>query len=66
MTQRKPFYDKSKINNNNNNVNNLPETMKYQVGIRQGIVCLMGRKNSSALGGSLSRDVVSIKILVVV
>ena len=31
---------------------------------RPGIVCLMGRKNSSTLGGSLSRDGVSIKALV--
>ena len=33
-----------------------PHTMKYLVGVRQGIVCLMGRKNSSDLVGSLSRD----------
>ena len=37
-----------------------PRLLKYRVG-----VCLMGRKNSSALGGSLSRDGVSIKTLVV-
>ena len=41
-----------------------PETLKYWIGIQQGIVCLMGRKNSSALGGSLSRAGVSIKTLV--
>ena len=39
---------------------------KYLVGVRQGIVYLMGRKNSSDLGGSLSRDGVLINILVVV
>ena len=38
--------------------------LKYQVGVRRGIVCLMGRENSSALGGSLSRDGISIKTLV--
>ena len=38
--------------------------IKYQVAVRRGIVCLMGRKTSSALGGSLSRDDVSIKELV--
>ena len=31
-----------------------------------GTVCLMGRKNSSALGGSFSIDCVSIKIKAVV
>ena len=31
------------------------------VGVRRGIVCLMGRKNSSALAGIISRDGVSIK-----
>ena len=41
-----------------------PSLLKYRVGVRRGIVCLMGRKNSSALGGSLSRDGVSIKTLV--
>ena len=30
------------------------------------IFCLIGRKSSSSLGGSLSRDDVSIKILVIV
>ena len=38
----------------------------YRVGVRRAIVCLIGRKNTSVLGGSLSRDSVSIKILVVV
>ena len=38
--------------------------MKYRVGVRPGIDCLMGRKFLSALGGSLSRDVVSVKTLV--
>ena len=37
------------------------ETIEYRVGIWQRIVCLMGIKNASALGGSLSRDDVSIK-----
>ena len=40
-------------NNNNNNNNNAPETIKYRVGVRRGIFCLMGKKNSSALDGSL-------------
>ena len=40
-----------------------PRLLKYQVGVQRGIVCLMGRENSSALGGSLSRDGVSIKTL---
>ena len=40
-----------------------PRLLKYQVGVRRGIVCLMGRENSSALGGRLSRDGVSIKTL---
>ena len=50
-------------NNNNNNNNSSPEILRYRVGIRWGIVCPMGRKKSSALGGSLSRDGVSIKRL---
>ena len=37
--------------------------LKYRVGVRRGIVCLLGRKNSLALGDSLSRDGVSIKTL---
>ena len=41
------------------------ETIKYQVGVWLGIVCLMGTNNFSAFGGSLSRSV-STKILVVV
>ena len=41
-----------------------PRHFKYRVGARRAIVCLMGRKNSSALGGSLSRNGVSIKTLV--
>ena len=62
-------------NNNNNNKNNNdnmnknknnPETIKYRVGVRRAMVCFMDRKNSSALGGNLSRDGVSIKILVFV
>ena len=40
--------------------------IKYWVGVRRGIVCLMDRKNSSALGDSLSRDGASIKIPVAV
>ena len=42
----------------------IPETLKYRVGVRWEIVWLMDRKNSSALGGSLSRDGVSMKTLV--
>ena len=42
------------------------KTMKYWVSIWYGIVSLMGRKNSSGLGGSLSRDGVLIKIPVAV
>ena len=57
------FHDNNNNNNNNNN-NSLPKNLKCWVGIRWEIVCLMGRKNSSALGGSLSRDGVSIKTLV--
>ena len=38
----------------------------YRVSVRRAVVCLIGRKNSSALGGSLSRDSVSIKIPVLV
>ena len=37
--------------------------MKYRVGVCQGIVCLMGRKNTAALGGSLSRNGISINTL---
>ena len=37
--------------------------LKYWFGVWQGIVCLMDRKSSSALGGSLSRDGDSIKAL---
>ena len=47
------------VNNDNNNNNIIPEALKYRVG-----VCLTGRKNLSALVGSLSRDGVSIKTLV--
>ena len=54
------------INGSQIYVPNTSETIKYWVGIRRGIVCLMDRKNSSALGGSLSRDGVFIKIPVVV
>ena len=61
---QKLFSDKNKINNNNNN--NLPETIEFRVRVRWRIVYLMGGKNSSALGSSLSRDDISIKILVVV
>ena len=43
-----------------------PETMKFRVGVRRGIVCLMGRGDSLALVGSSPRDGVSIKIPVVV
>ena len=42
------------------------ENIKYWVGVRRGIVYLMGRKNSSDLGYSLSRDCVSMKMPVVV
>ena len=45
----------------NNNINKVPEILKQRLGVRQGIACLMGRKNSSALDGCLSRDHVSIK-----
>ena len=47
---------------NNDTIN--PKTLKYRVSVLRGIVYLMGRKNSSALGGSLFRDCVSIKTLV--
>ena len=46
------------------NKNNNPGTLKYRAGVRRGIVRLMRRKNSSALGGSLPRGGVSIKTLV--
>ena len=55
--------------NNNDNINknkNNPETIRYRVGVQRAIVCFMDRKNSSALGGNLSRDGVSIKIPVFV
>ena len=42
----------------------IPKTIKYWAGVWQEIVCLIGRKNSSALDGSLSKDGVSIKTLV--
>ena len=48
-------------NKNNDNNNNIPETLKHRVGVRREIIGLMGRKNPSALGGSLSRNGVSIK-----
>ena len=38
--------------------------MKCQVGIRQGIVCLMGGKDSLASAGNPPSDGVTIKILV--
>ena len=38
--------------------------MKYRVGVRRGIVCLMGRRDSSALAGNPPNDGVTIKILV--
>ena len=38
--------------------------MKYQVGIWQGIVCLMGGRDSLALAGNPPSDGVMIKILV--
>ena len=44
----------------------LPETLKYRVGIRRGLVCLMGRGDSLALAGNPPKDGVSIKIQVVV
>ena len=43
-----------------------PATLKYRVGVRRGIVCLMGRRDSLALVGSPPRDGVSINIPVVV
>ena len=46
---------------NNNNINKVSEILKHRLGVRQGIVCLIGRKNSSVLDGCLSRDDVSIK-----
>ena len=52
--------------NSNNNNDNFSEKIKYQVGIEQGIVCVMGSNNSSALSGSHSRDDISIKIPAVV
>ena len=42
----------------------LPETMKYRVGVRQGIVCLMGGRDSLVLAGNPPSDGVMIKILV--
>ena len=38
--------------------------MKYRVGIQQGIVCLMGVRDSLALAGNPPSDGVMIKILV--
>ena len=38
--------------------------MKYRVGVRQGIVCLMGGRDSLALAGNPPSDGVTIKILV--
>ena len=44
----------------------LPETMKYRVGVRRGLVCLMAGRGSLALVGNPPSDGVTIKILVVV
>ena len=38
--------------------------MKYRVGVRRGIVCLMGGRDSLALAGNPPSDGVTIKILV--
>ena len=38
--------------------------MKYWVGVRRGIVCLMGGRDSLALAGNPPSDGVTIKILV--
>ena len=38
--------------------------MKYRVGVRRGIVCLMGGRDSLALSGNPPSDGVTIKILV--
>ena len=46
----------NEYNNNNSNM-----TMKYRVGVRRGLVCLMGRGNSLALVGSPPSDGVTIK-----
>ena len=61
--------DNNDTNNNSNNDNycycyyyHFSEAKKCWVGVRRGIVCLMSRKNSSALGGTLSIDGVSIEI----
>ena len=43
-----------------------PETMKFRVGIRRGMVCLMDRGDSSALVGNHHSDGVTRKTLVVV
>jgi len=40
--------------------------MKYRVGVRRGLVCLMGGGDSLALNSNLPSDGITIKILVVV
>ena len=60
----KRFNTSGYCNNNNNNNNNNNMTMKYRVGIWQGIVCLMGGRDSLALAGNPPSDGVMIKILV--
>ena len=56
----------SMYNNNNNNNNNNSVVLKYRVGVRRDKPCLMARLGSLALDGSLPRDGVLIKTLVVV
>ena len=59
--------NKRSIKNNNYNNNNIPMVLKYQVGIRPGITMSHGQAGVFiALDGSLPRDGVSIKTLVVV
>ena len=43
-----------------------PRDMKYRVGVRRGLVCLMGRRDSLVLVDNPPRDGVSIKTLMVV
>ena len=52
--------------NNNNNNNNNSVVLKYRVGVQREKPCHMARLGSLALDGSLPRDGVLIKTLVVV
>ena len=55
---------KNKKNNNSND--NINDNNKCRVGFQREIVRLMDRKKSSALGNSISRDYISIKIQMLV